>query len=213
MNLIIIKDIINRISNKDLLLCFLVSCITSYEISYLREIIEILKERGIQNNKIYETILQAYLFCGFPVTIESLKIFNKIYTNFKKPNYDFDLIKYRKSGVRNCKKIYKSNFSKLMDNFAGLSNELKEWMIIEGYGKVMGRKGLSLKTRELINTAILTTKYFEHQLFSHIKGSLNTGSTYEEVLNVIKVTELFGGKKNVLKSLKLLEKIKTAVKD
>ena len=211
MNLVIIKDIINRISSEDLLLCFFVSCITSYKINYLLVITEIIKERGVKSDKIYETILQSYLFCGFPVTIESMKIFNKVYKSFRKPKYDFNLSKYRISGVKNCQKIYKSNFNKLMDNFAGLSKELKEWMIIEGYGKVMGRKGLSLKTRELINTAILATKYFEHQLYSHIKGSLNTGSTYEEILNVIKVTEFFGGKKNVDKSLMLLDKIKALV--
>jgi alkylhydroperoxidase/carboxymuconolactone decarboxylase family protein YurZ len=141
-----------------------------------------------------------------------MKIFNKVYIGFRNPKYDFNLSKYRISGVKNCQKIYKSNFNKLMDNFAGLSNELKEWMIIEGYGKVMGRNGLSLKTRELINTAMLTTKYFEHQLYSHIKGSINTGSTYEEILNVIKVTEYFGGKRNVKKSLVLLDKIKSFVK-
>ncbi len=209
MNLVIIKDIINRINNEDLLLCFFVSCITSYKINYLRVITEIMKGRGVKSSKIYETILQSYLFCGFPVTIESMKIFNKVYIGFRNPKHDFNLPKYRISGVKNCQKIYKSNFNKLMDNFAGLSNELKEWMIIEGYGKVMGRDGLSLKTRELINTAMLTTKYFEHQLFSHIKGSINTGSTYKEILNVIKVTEFFGGKRNMNKSLMLLEKIKS----
>jgi alkylhydroperoxidase/carboxymuconolactone decarboxylase family protein YurZ len=213
MNLVIIKDIINRIKNEELLLCFFVSCITSYKINYLRVITEIMKERGVKSDKIYETILQSYLFCGFPVTIESMKIFNKVYTSFRKPKYDFNLLKYRISGVKNCNRIYKSNFNKLMDNFAGLSNELKEWMIIEGYGKVMGRPGLSLKTRELINTAMLTTKYFEHQLYSHIKGSLNTGSTYKEIVNVIKITEYFGGKRNVNKSIMLLKKIKATVRN
>jgi alkylhydroperoxidase/carboxymuconolactone decarboxylase family protein YurZ len=207
MKLVIKKDIKNIINNDDLLLCYFVSCLTSNKNKYLQEIMEILKKNRIEGRKVYETILQAYLFCGFPATIESMKKFNTVYKNFRKPEYSYNLSKYLKSGLINCKIIYRSNFDKLMDNFSNLSDELKGWMIIEGYGKVMGRKGLSLKTRELINTAILSTNFYEHQLFSHIKGCLNTGSNVEEIKNVIEITKSFGGKVNSSKSMKLLENI------
>ena len=118
MNLMIKKDIINRIKNEDLLLCYFVSCLASKKVKYLKEIIHILKENGIKDRKVYETILQAYFFCGFPATIESIKIFNEIYVDFRKPKYAFNLNKYSKSDIRNCKRIYKSNFNKLMLNLS-----------------------------------------------------------------------------------------------
>ena len=45
-----------------------------------------LKYKNFNAKKIYETILHSYLFCGFPATLESLKIFKKHYKifNYKK---------------------------------------------------------------------------------------------------------------------------------
>ena len=80
-------------------------------------------------------------------------------------------------------------------------------MIIEGYGKVMGRKGLNIIERELINVAILSTNYYEQQLYSHIKGAINTGSSVNIIQEIIKLTSLFNRKSNVLRSLELLNKI------
>lgn len=50
---------------------------------------------------------------------------------------------------------------------------MAEWLIIEGYGKVLGRKGLSLKERELCIVSILSAMKFEEQLYSHIIGAIN----------------------------------------
>ena len=54
------------------------------------------KSSGFSPLKLYEAVLQTYLFCGFPATIESLRIFNKIFDKFKFPDhsqkYDFDYL-------------------------------------------------------------------------------------------------------------------------
>lgn len=208
MNLIIFNHTKNSlIRNENLMLCFLVSIISSKKMKFVRYLLEFMKSNNITDGKIYESILQVYLFCGFPATIESLKIFNNIFPNFKKPKYVFNQEKYINRGLLTCKKIYTSNYYKLMENFSKLSNELKEWMIIEGYGKVIGRKGLSLKTRELLNVSILATNYYEHQLYSHIKGSLNTGANYHEITNVIELTKHFGGNRNYRKSINIAREV------
>jgi 4-carboxymuconolactone decarboxylase len=54
-------------------------------------------------------------------------------------------------------------------------------MLTEGYGKVLARPGLDLKTRELCIIALLASQDAPHQLHSHLRGALNAGATTAEV--------------------------------
>jgi len=204
----------NRIENalkKDnsdvVLLCLIASCIASKRLKYLDNLFNYSISSNLRPKKIYELILQVYLFSGFPATIESLKIFNFKFNDFKVHNISSNRHNFMKSGKNICRKVYRNNFDKLMNNFSKLSPDLKIWMINEGYGKVMGRKGLSLKERELINVSVLSTNFYEHQLYSHIKGALNTGSDFNEIKSVIENTIVFKNKTYIKNSLKLLDKI------
>jgi alkylhydroperoxidase/carboxymuconolactone decarboxylase family protein YurZ len=193
-------------------LCFIAACISAKKLYSLEHILIIAKSINIGPKKIYETIIQIYLFCGFPATIEALKVFNKLFPSFEKKYTEFDLNLYIKKGQKNCRNIYRENYSKLLDNFTNLSPDLKDWMIIEGYGKVMGRTGLILKERELINVTVLSTNYYEHQLYSHLKGAINTNSSIELIEAIINLTSLFNKRRNVRKSMMLLNAIKKQLK-
>jgi len=156
--------------------------------------------------KLYEVILQSYLFCGFPATIEALRIFNFYHNDFKFPQhgkmYNFDYLLHQ--GEINCNLIYKNNYKKLIENMDKFSPDLKEWMIIEGYGKVLGRKGLLLPEREIINVAILTARFFKHQLHSHLRGCLNVGVGEKEMNLIIEDFGYFISKTNVNKCKSIL---------
>ncbi|MCB0726466.1 MAG: hypothetical protein KDD00_03335 [Ignavibacteriae bacterium] len=167
------------------------------------------KSSGFSPLKLYEAVLQTYLFCGFPATIESLRIFNKIFDKFKFPDhsqkYDFDYL--MSEGETNCNLIYKNNYKKLIENMNKFSPDLKEWMILEGYGKVLGRKGLSLPEREIINVTILTARFYKHQLHSHIRGCMNIGVSSKEMSIIIESFNGFINKKNVSKCKLLFKSI------
>ena len=188
-------------------LCLIASCVSSKKNRMLKYLLENARDSSVSASKIYETIIQIYLFCGFPATIEALKIFNSVFPNYKKKQSKFDLSHYLKKGQKNCLKIYKSNYDKLINNFDNLSPDLKSWMIIEGYGKVMGRPGLSIKERELINVAILSTNFYEHQLYSHLKGALNTNSNDNTIKNIIEICAFFNSSSNTKRSFDLLNSI------
>lgn len=160
---------------------------------------------GFDPVKLYELILQTYLFCGFPSMIESLKLFRQVFKNFKEPVKEKAVKRHITRGIINCKLIYKKNYKKLIENMSKLSPELKEWMISEGYGKVMGRKGLSIREREIMNISILAARYFESQLISHIRGCLNTGVERNDVKSVIKSLSKTIGRRNTGKALKILD--------
>lgn len=143
--------------------------------------------------KIYEALLQTYLFAGFPSALISLKKLSDIKSNNK--NYEgYDFIKYKSRGEKNCRKIYGNKFDKLISNVKSFSPELSEWLIVEGYGKVLGRKGLSLKEREICIVSILAALKFRDQLYSHINGAIRLKTNVEVIKKVINNLEIISAK-------------------
>lgn len=175
------------ITDEIIYLCRIASSIAADKYILLRNTIKNSKKLKLDPLKIQETILQSYLFCGFPSTIEAMKIFKGIFPEFNLKKSGFDYQRFKVSGNKNCKLIYKNNFKKLIGNMNLLSADLKEWMIVEGYGKVLGRKGLSLLEREFINYSILSTRFYKNQLHSHAKGCLNLGASIIDLKILLKM--------------------------
>lgn len=202
------------ISEKEILSLTKLSCYIALDnFKEIEILIGKLKYKNFKAIKIYETILHSYLFCGFPAAIESLKIFRKYYKHYKSVKTETRDQKLKKSGEKNCKLIYKNNYNKLLDNMDRISPEMKDWMILEGYGKVMSRPGLSLYEREFITIAILTARYFEFQLHSHLKGSIHLGANVSLIKDVLSNIKDVTGLTNYKKALKLLSRIHKPLKN
>ncbi len=161
--------------------------------NYFKTILEQLLKNKTASKKIYETLLQTYLFAGFPSALVSLKIFHNT-VNKQKIYNGFDLKKYLNRGKRNYKIIYADKYESLLKNIRSFSPEMAEWIIIEGYGKVLGRKGLSLKEREVCIVSILSAMKFEDQLYSHIIGAMNVKVEKELILKSIRNLSLINAK-------------------
>jgi 4-carboxymuconolactone decarboxylase len=163
--------------------------------SHFNLLIKQAKKNRISHNKIYEALLQNYLFAGYPSALVSLKMLREHYPKVRIRNSDdMNLYHYRKRGENNCKTIYGDKYEKLINNIRKFSPELSSWLILEGYGKVFGRKRLSLKERELCSVSVLVALMFEDQLYSHINGALRIGASLDEVQNVIDNLSLLGNK-------------------
>lgn len=59
--------------------------------------------------------------------------------------------------------------------------DLAEWILVDGYGKVLARPGLTLVERELIVVAVLAALRLPMQLESHERGALRVGASKREV--------------------------------
>ena len=141
---------------------------------HLKALLEKSKLFGIKEKPLYESLLQNYLFAGYPSAMISLKILKEYYPKLESVLHDsWDLNKYKERGTKNCKKIYGRKFDKLISNEKSFSPELSDWLLLESYGKVMGRKSLSLKQRELNNVSVLTALKFEDQLYNSWKYAKN----------------------------------------
>lgn len=67
-------------------------------------------------------------------------------------------------------------------------------LVTEGcWGTVWTRPGLPLKTRSLINIALLAALNRPHELKAHVRGALNNGCTTEELQEVLLQVALYAG--------------------
>ena len=166
------------------------------EFKLISELIIRAKTKRIPFSKIYETLLQNYLFAGFPSALSSLKILKEYFPKRRLPKVaDMNLYHFRKMGEIRCRKVYGNKFEKLIQNINKFSPELAEWLVLEGYGKVLGRKGLSFKERELCVVSVLSVLKFEEQLYSHINGAIRARASIEEIESVLKNLDFMGRKK------------------
>lgn len=145
---------------------------------------------GAEIAEIYEVMLQSYLFLGFPRMLTAAENFSESYPGFTaqlkiKISGSRQMKLWMKSGTLLCQKVYAGNFAKLKKRICQFSPEIFDWMILEGYGKVLSRPELDIKRRELAVVACLMIDNRPKQLFSHIRGALNVGVTGRLVKAII----------------------------
>src|SRR2546422_4414684 len=92
---------------------------------------------------------------------------------------------WAKRGAAVCAAVYGRAYHKLLLNLRGLHPALEDLVLVDAYGKVIGRPGLDLKRRELCTVAEIAVLGTAQQLHSHLRGALNTGATQAEVEGVL----------------------------
>jgi len=180
---------------KENLLALIAAASALRKMTILKKLINEAKTYKISFNKIYETLLQNYLFIGYPSALLSLKILKELFPDKKlKKTADMNLYHFKKTGKANCKKVYGNKYEKLINNIKMFSPDLAEWLVLEGYGKVLGRKGLTFKERELCIVSVLSSLKFQDQLYSHINGAFRSKASINEIQTVIESIHLLGNK-------------------
>ncbi|HVH12793.1 MAG TPA: carboxymuconolactone decarboxylase family protein, partial [Longimicrobium sp.] len=90
-------------------------------------------------------------------------------------------------GERVCAAVYGANYGALRINVGRLHPDVDGWMATGGYGRVLGRPGLDLATRELCVAALLAVWNVPRQLHSHLRGALNAGASPREVDEAVEI--------------------------
>lgn len=168
------------------------------------------KEASVYINKKYnivlleEALLMSYLFLGFPAMMTAFDILREVDSNrthfkiAKEKNW----LLWQKRGLELFKIIYDKNAKKLYSKVKKMHPEVANWMLTEGYGKVLCRSHLDIQSRELLIITILIVTSWDKQLHSHLRGAFNVGAKPEEIENLI----------NILQSIQISpHKIATAI--
>lgn len=144
-----------------------------------------------------EMILQTYLFAGFPRSLNAMREWRRA-SGRAAPASDADATlaaapSWTERGEATCAEVYGPFYARLRHNIAALHPALDAWMIVEGYGKVLGRPALPLAVRELCIVAICAASRQERQLHSHLHGALHAGAHPDAVTEALRaVDDLLG---------------------
>jgi 4-carboxymuconolactone decarboxylase len=121
-----------------------------------------------------EVLLQTYLFAGFPRALNAMREWRRLHPAVateplaREPS--------RSDGETTCATVYGPMYERLRNNIRHLHPLLDDWMIAEGYGKVLSRPGLDLARRELCIVAACAATMQDRQLHSHLHGARNAGA-------------------------------------
>ncbi len=106
-------------------------------------------------------------------------------------------------GPRVCGAVYGRTYHKLLVNLRALHPALETLVVVDAYGKLIGRDGLDLKRRELCTLAEIAVLDTPRQLHAHLRGALNTGSAPEEVDEALALVEQDVGAERALRAWEL----------
>ena len=141
------------------------------------------------NAAVDEVILQSYLFAGFPRTLNAARIWRTV-SGVPAPHSDKSAElgsggDWVERGEKTCETVYGESYAMLRENIRSLHPALDAWMITDGYGKVLSRPELDLRTRELCIVAACAASGQQRQLHSHFHGALNSGASLDEVSSTL----------------------------
>lgn len=138
-----------------------------------------------------EIILQTYLFAGLPRSLNAAREWRRISGRDAPATDDdaeaYDIAHLSARGESTCALVYGPFYDRLRVNIRALHPALDRWMIVEGYGKVLGRPHLDLARRELCVVAACAIAKQDRQLHSHLHGALHAGASRAQVSAALEV--------------------------
>ena len=159
-------------------------CSTADLRSALRDAVDVADGAAVE-----EVLLQGYLFAGYPAALNAFRLWREVSGSSAPAPVADDPSSWPERGLAVFGRVYGGQGARLRENVAALHPDLERWALNEGYGKVLGRPGLDLATRELCIVALLASLDAEPQLYAHARGALNAGATEDEVYAALRAAE------------------------
>lgn len=113
-----------------------------------------------------------------------------------------------KAGWEKLKEIDGEAGEKVINSLKDISPELGQFIIEYSFGDIYTRQGLDLKSKEIAVVATLTAMgTAQPQLKVHINGALNTGSSINEVKEVILQMSVYSGFPSCINGMNALKEV------
>ena len=75
------------------------------------------------------------------------------------------------------------------------------------WGAVWGREGLPLKTRSMLNLAMISILNRPHELKAHIRGAITNGVTREEIREIFLQVAIYAGVPAAVDSFRIAQEV------
>ena len=150
-----------------------------------------------------ELLLQSFLNVGYPLALVAFGVWRSVGggpvqdpgESIAHPEWE----RWTERGVEACSLVYGRTYHKLLLNLRALHPAIEPLVVVDAYGKILGRPGLDPKRRELCTLAAIAMQNAPRQLHAHLRGALNTGSSREDVDAVLAIVEADLTKERALK--------------
>ena len=171
----------------------LAAAVAQGDVSELQERLAAAQGAGVSSLWIEELLLQSMLVVGYPLALVAFAVWRESAGptaeggHAAEPLAHEDWQAWADRGAAVCREVYGRAYHKLLLNLRALHPALEDLVLVDAYGKVIGRPGLDLKRRELATVAAIAVLGTAQQLHSHLRGALNTGASPEEVDAVLEL--------------------------
>ena len=160
--------------------------------SKLRDRMIAARAAGVPAVWVDELLLQSFLNVGYPLALVAFGVWRSVAAAPAEPSEPIahpEWEQWTVRGVKACTEVYGRTYHKLLLNLRALHPAIEPLVVVDAYGKILGRPGLDSKRRELCTLAAIAMQNAPRQLHAHLRGALNTGSTRDEVDVVIALVE------------------------
>jgi 4-carboxymuconolactone decarboxylase len=159
--------------------------------------------------QVEEVILQSYLFLGYPIALNAFALWRNLTGREAGEGVRDEWAAWEERGAEVCRVVYAGQYEGLRRNVKALHPDMERWMVAEGYGKVLGRPGLGLGTRELCIAAILAVLRTPKQLYSHLRGALNAGVPNRQIEEALGVAGGYLDEEGLFESRAVWDRVRT----
>src|SRR3989475_9330700 len=147
---------------------------------------------GVPDLWVEELLLQSLLLVGYPLALVGFGVWREVTGPVARGGGGAgagageelaheEWQAWAERGAQVCAAVYGRAYHKLLVNLRSLHPALEDLVLVDAYGKVIGRPGLDMKRRELCTVAAVAVLGTARQLHSHLRGALNTGAARGEV--------------------------------
>lgn len=204
---------IGNLDNKTREMLTVVSLATQQTMPQLNAHINAALNVGVKPIEIREALYSLAPFIGFPKTLNAVSVMNDVFKNrgIKLPLGNTATVsedsRYKK-GFDIQNPLYgdeiKVALSDLPDN---IGDDVADLLTSVCFGDFYTRKGLDVKTRELLAVSILISNGNFDVLRSHIKGNLKAGNSSETIAAAIVQVMPYVGFPRAIQALKILKEV------
>jgi 4-carboxymuconolactone decarboxylase len=147
---------------------------------------------GVPDLWVEELLLQSLLNVGYPLALAAFGVWHEVSggrvdggESLLHDEHD----RWLQRGEEVCSTVYGRTYHKLLLYLRSLHPALESLVVVDAYGKLLGRPGLDAARRELCTLAAITMLETPRQLHAHLRGALNLGWKREDVDAVLALAE------------------------
>lgn len=146
---------------------------------------------GVSDLWMEELLLQNLLNVGYPLALAAFNVWRGLRpeTDGGESLLHGDHEEWARRGEELCSTVYGRTYHKLLVNLRSLHPALESLVVVDAYGKLLGRPGLDAARRELCTLSAITMLEAPRQLHAHLRGALNLGWKKEDVDTVLALAE------------------------